>query len=164
MPCTSDVISEASCATQITHNTDAVVAALSFCGQLERYRHMTTAPGAAAASSGEAAAQAPHQDFADPKQPSTLAERAKQAFANHNLPVTKKLSVPATSIHLCCPGQPPCSCTPRVPAFSLQCLHSMVGHRHARMRHRTCVCVCVCMAQILGASCRVPPCHWANLM
>lgn len=89
---------------QVTHNTDAVVAALSFCGQLDRHRHMPRSPRAEAP--GNAARQARQPDVPDGKQPCTLAERAKQAFATHNLPVTRKLSVPATSVHLTCPGVP----------------------------------------------------------
>jgi hypothetical protein len=95
---------------QVTHNTDAVVAALSFWAQLDRIRQLrarATPPPAAATLGATAACPAPNTAPSaqlDPNVPASLAERAKQAFANHNLPVTKKLSVPSTSVHLSCPG------------------------------------------------------------
>ena len=87
------------CTPQVMHNTDAVVAALSFFGQLERLKNMPLAHSAA----DPTAAQARQLVF-DPKQPPTLAERAKQAFAAHNLPIQKEPSLPVTTLYLECPG------------------------------------------------------------
>ncbi len=81
------------------HNTDAVVAALSFFGQLDRHRHMPLARPAPPVPAHVSAVTPP-----DPTQPQTLSQRAKQAFTHHNLPIRRKLAIPLTSIRLSCPG------------------------------------------------------------
>ncbi len=93
---------------QVLHNTDVVVAALSFCGELDRIRHMPLAWPAAFAPA-HASAHTPM----DPSQPQTLSQRAKLAFTLHKLPIRRKLAIPLTSIRLSCPGALPlCSCLP----------------------------------------------------
>lgn len=83
------------------HNTDAVVAALSFCGQLDRNRHMPLARPAPPLVPTHAGAT---HTLPDPTQPRTLSDRAKQAFTTHSLPIRRKLVIPLNSIRLYCPG------------------------------------------------------------
>ncbi|BDA48870.1 hypothetical protein COCOBI_12-5530 [Coccomyxa sp. Obi] len=83
----------------VMHNTDAVVAALSFFGQLDRHRHMPLARPALPVPAHASPVTPP-----DPTQPQTLSQRAKQAFTHHNLPIRRKLAIPLTSVRLSCPG------------------------------------------------------------
>jgi hypothetical protein len=89
---------------QVSHNTDAVVAALSFLGQLDRIRDMPLAGQIQAGSPAAAAAQPSPQPQADMRQPATLAERVKQAFAAHHLPIHNKKDIPFTTLKISCPG------------------------------------------------------------
>ena len=96
----------------MSHNTDAVVAGLSFLGQLDRIRDMPVAAKAggsgAASSSGAAPEPKPEPDMAGGRQPATLSERVKQAFAAHHLPIHNKNDVPFTTLKIACPGAWPC--------------------------------------------------------
>lgn len=93
---------------QVSHNTDAVVAGLSFLGQLDRIRDMPVAAksggSGAASSSGAAPEPKPEPDMAGGRQPATLSERVKQAFAAHHLPIHNKNDVPFTTLKIACPG------------------------------------------------------------
>ena len=97
---------------QVSHNTDAVVAGLSFLGQLDRIREMPVAAksggSGAASSSGAAPQPKPEPDMAGGRQPATLSERVKQAFAAHHLPIHNKNDVPFTTLKIACPGT--CCC------------------------------------------------------
>lgn len=108
---------------QVMHNTDAVVAALSFFGQLDRHRQMSISRMAPPVPAHASPVSPP-----DPTQPQTLSQRAKQAFALHNLPIRRKLAIPLTSIRLSCPGSLhrqlwAVSCL-TTPARSLSVLHA----------------------------------------
>lgn len=102
---------------QVLHSTEVVVAALSFAGDLARLRSLPPAqprgsagPGAAAAAAAAAAtataAAAEAKAAEAARQPSSLSERVLQAFAMHDLPVHKPLSLPTLSLQLACPGAP----------------------------------------------------------
>ena len=97
---------------QVSHNTDAVVAGLSFLGQLDRIREMPVAakPGGSCSASSSSAAPEPkpEPDRAGGRQPATLSERVKQAFAAHHLPIHNKNDVPFTTLKIACPGARPC--------------------------------------------------------
>ena len=97
---------------QVSHNTDAVVAGLSFLGQLDRIREMPVAGksggSVAASSSGAAPQPKPEPDMAGGRQPATLTERVKQAFAAHHLPIHNKNDVPFTTLKIACPGAQAC--------------------------------------------------------
>ena len=97
---------------QVSHNTDAVVAGLSFLGQLDRIREMPVAGklggSGAASSSGAAPQPKPEPDMAGGRQPATLSERVKQAFAAHHLPIHNKNDVPFTTLKIACPGAQSC--------------------------------------------------------
>lgn len=107
---------------QVLHNTDAVVAALSFFGQLERLRGMHCAHSRA----DPVAAHARRTRF-DPGQPPSLAERVKQAFAGHNLPIQSPPSLPVACLRLQCPGAVPLYATPLPCAF--------LQHTFTRLEH-----------------------------
>lgn len=150
---------------QVMHNTDAVVAALSFVGQLERLKSMPLAHSAA-----DPAAAAAHQLVCDPKQPPTLAERAKQAFAAHHLPIQKEPSLPVTTLYLECPGGWRCLLSAeqrhvRPPVCAVLAFRShadMIQERHParRMLHNANVnpdkCL-VCPAPRRGGRRPIPP-------
>ena len=89
---------------QVSHNTDAVVAGLSFLGQLDRIRDMPLAGQTQAGTSAAAAAQPGPEPNADMRQPASLAERVKQAFAAHHLPIHNKKDIPFTTLKISCPG------------------------------------------------------------
>lgn len=54
---------------------------------------------------------APAQPAAEPsldaRQPASLSERVKQAFAAHHLPIHSKKDIPFTTIKVACPGVHP---------------------------------------------------------
>ncbi len=102
----------------MSHNTDAVVAGLSFLGQLDRIREMPLASDAP-----PAAPEQPKADLSldDARQPASLSERVKQAFAAHHLPIHNKKDIPFTTIKVACPGAHP------LVRFSLQGLHRRLG-------------------------------------
>ena len=106
------------------HSTDVVVAALAYAGDLMRLRSRARAcaggdtggdsgeEGAAGAPGlGAAAAWADAgvgRESLEPHaagQPHSLRERVLQAFATHDLPVHKPLSLPTLSLELACPGE-----------------------------------------------------------
>lgn len=84
----------------MSHNTDAVVAGLSFLGQLDRIRDMPLAGSAPSSAS----AQPKPEPSLDARQPATLSERVKQAFAAHHLPIHNKKDIPFTTLKVACPG------------------------------------------------------------
>ena len=86
----------------MSHNTDAVVAGLSFLGQLDRIRDMPLAGTAPASAPAQAAAE----PDVDARQPASLSERVKQAFAAHHLPIHNKKEIPFTTLKIACPGAP----------------------------------------------------------
>lgn len=80
------------------------MAGLSFLGQLDRIRDM---PLAGAPGSLGAAGQPNVEPDQEARQPATLADRVKHAFAAHHLPIHNKKEVPFTTLKIACPGAPP---------------------------------------------------------
>ena len=76
------------------------MAGLSFLGQLDRIRDMPLTNSAPAA----AAAQPQAEPSLEARQPASLSERVKQAFAAHHLPIHNKKDIPFTTIKVACPG------------------------------------------------------------
>jgi hypothetical protein len=85
---------------QVVYNKELVLALLSFWDQLATLRKVPLERLPAAASGQSAVPDLQ----VDPGQPINLSERVLHAFAQHNLPIYKPLSLPVTWVTLFCPG------------------------------------------------------------